>query len=195
MPCIATALHSKQQPQPHRQRSELHLILVWPLCPSTTSFVHCSAETSSIPRLHNPHPNTSKRPSAVSDSGHTYNSEVFHVFVDLLIPPTTITPHNKDNLVMNVTCVRRAIQQQGEELGIAEHLPQFLSFRLREVVYELFASILVNIRGTNMNFMATFQLTKLGYFMYGRFLVAIKYTMSNFNHSLSLSLSGSLRKA
>ncbi len=83
------------------------------------------------------------------------------VCMDLLIAPITITPH-KNNFVINVTCVGRTIQQQGEELGISERLLQLLSFRLRDVVYELFASILVDIGCTDMNSMASFQLTKLG---------------------------------
>ena len=82
--------------------------------------------------------------------------------MDLLITPVTIAPDSKEYFIIDITRISRAIQQQGEKLGIGQHLLQFLSSRLCDVMHELFACILIDIRRTQANSVASLQLTNLG---------------------------------
>lgn len=77
--------------------------------------------------------------------------------MDVLITPITIAPHSKEYLIIDVTYISG---QQGE-LGIGQCLLQLPCSQLHNVVHEIFSSILIDIRGTNVNSMASLQLTNL----------------------------------
>ena len=92
----------------------------------------------------------------------SHHSEVLHPCMDLLITLITILPYSKEYFVINVTYISGAFQQQGEEPGIGQCLLQLPSSWLCSIVHEVFPSILIDIRGTDVNTMASLQLTNLG---------------------------------